>query len=335
MAFQITQGLFSPEFTDFHAVIGVSVEATGDVIRKRYLRVAKALHPDSFASASPSDLKSASELLSKLVNPAYKKLTAKEKDLAEYQLLLKLKAQQALRDGPPILQSSKARELLKVQNWLEYYNEGLTELTQLQYVNLQQSIAIIGSLSELNLAYLMCREAKSQGNVPGSLIGKQFVPATPNSPSPSAAKGVDPNQSIASPVVTPAPAPRPEPEQPAAVPIPTFVDAYCRRAEELISKNQFSAAIKELRDALKDDPSNSRCHELLGTVYLNQKQLTMARISFDQALKFDPKNKGALQGKAEVEKLSQDKSTKPPTSKSEKAEKSSGGLFGLFGGRKK
>ncbi|NJN87247.1 MAG: J domain-containing protein [Leptolyngbyaceae cyanobacterium SL_7_1] len=48
MAFNIEQGLFSPEFTDHHAILGVPVNADPKEIRKQYLKIVRRLHPDGF-----------------------------------------------------------------------------------------------------------------------------------------------------------------------------------------------------------------------------------------------------------------------------------------------
>jgi curved DNA-binding protein CbpA len=329
MVSQISQGLFSTDFTDFHAVIGAPVDANGDEIRKRYLQIAKRLHPDTLATASPEDRQIAAEILSKLVNPARQKLS-KEKDLTEYQLLLKLKGKEAIRSGLPVLRSPKARELQNAQNWSAFYQSALQELANQQYEVLSQSLNLIGELSELNLVYLVRRESQASDDTSGSRSPRPVAKPSSSTPpfqpaestpvaSPSSGGSVDSEVNDSSP----------------ATPLSIFIDAYCRRAEELMEKNQFSAAIKELRDALKDDPNNSRCHALMGQVYLKQKQLTMARISFDQALKFDPKNESALKGKQEIERLSKDKGGKSSSGPKTPPNEKSGGLFGLFGGRKK
>ncbi len=340
MAFQLSQGLFSLEFTDFHAVIGASVDASGDEIRLRYLQVAKRLHPDSLASVSPEDRQIAGEILSKLVNPAYKKLS-KEKDLVEYQLLLKLKGKEALRIGVPILKSAKAIELQNTKNWSKFYETVLQELISQQYTNLRESLNLMGEISELNLVYLVRRESSapedttagfrsSRNQYAQSASVAQSISASSSTPTLNQ-NPVESDQSIPN---TAGRVAAEESSRQTSTPLSIFIDAYCRRAEDLMAKNQFSAAIKELRDALKDDPTNSRCHALMGRVYLLQKQLTMARISFDQALKSDPSNEAALQGKQAIEKLNKGKSGKPANSPH--VEEKSGGLFGsLFGGRKK
>ncbi|MBC6474524.1 MAG: DnaJ domain-containing protein [Hormoscilla sp. GM102CHS1] len=45
MSFLIQKGLFKTDFTDYHAILGVPVYAENKEIRKRYMKIAKKLHP--------------------------------------------------------------------------------------------------------------------------------------------------------------------------------------------------------------------------------------------------------------------------------------------------
>jgi Tfp pilus assembly protein PilF len=87
-----------------------------------------------------------------------------------------------------------------------------------------------------------------------------------------------------------------------------------------------------LRDALKIDPSSSRCQTLMGRVYLKQKQLTMAKVHLTQALKLDPENLDAIKAMAELQKL--ERAAGKTTQAGKPDEQKRGGLFGLFGGKK-
>lgn len=70
MSFNIDKGLFNSDFIDHHAVLGIPVDADQKGIRKRYLKIARRLHPDSSDLKTAEDRRLASEYLSKLVNPA-------------------------------------------------------------------------------------------------------------------------------------------------------------------------------------------------------------------------------------------------------------------------
>src|SRR3712207_6925717 len=63
----------------------VPVDADVKEIRKRYLDIARRLHPDTCKAASDAEKQLAGELLSKLVNPAYKILSRSEEHTSELQ----------------------------------------------------------------------------------------------------------------------------------------------------------------------------------------------------------------------------------------------------------
>ena len=49
MSLKIDRGLFKYDFIDHHAILCVPVDADVKDIRKRYLQIARRLHPDSSA----------------------------------------------------------------------------------------------------------------------------------------------------------------------------------------------------------------------------------------------------------------------------------------------
>lgn len=332
MSFQIDRGLFQFDFVDQHAVLGVPVDADAQTIRKRYLKIARRLHPDSCASDSEEDKQRASQFLSKLVNPAWEKLS-QEKERIEYDLVVKLKAQQAAKQGGVEL-GNFGKELSNASNPDHFYRASLKSLAEKQFEHLDQTLDIIGQISELNMVYLMRRD------------GQRTVAATePKKTIYTGSNIPDSSQSFNTPTTTQTRQAPPRRE--------SVTDQYCRRAEGYAAKNNFAQAVLELRDALQLEPKNSRCHALLGTVYLRQNQATMARIHFDKALEADPQNAVAIEGKQRLELLQQ-KSTgktstatqgsktsakappqKPGTKSNKPDDKSGGGLFGLFGGKKK
>ncbi|MBF2029361.1 MAG: DnaJ domain-containing protein [Oscillatoriales cyanobacterium C42_A2020_001] len=333
MSFQIDRGLFLFDFVDQHAVLGVPIDADTQTIRKRYLKIARRLHPDSCASESEEDKQRASQFLSKLVNPAWEKLS-QEKERVEYDLVVKLKAQQAAKQGGIEL-GNLGKELSIASNPDHFYRASLKSLADKQFEHLDQALDIIGQLSELNMVYLMRKEG--QGAVATADANKKTIYTGSNIP--------DSSQSSNRPVATKTPNTSPRRE--------SVADQYCRRAEGYTAKNNFAQAVLELRDALQLEPRNSRCHALLGTVYLRQNQATMARIHFDKALETDPQNAIAIEGKQKLDLLQQKNTGKTsaatqgtktsaktspqkPSPKSNKPDdKSGGGLFGLFGGKKK
>ncbi len=314
MAFEINHGLgrFNSK-RDLHAALGIPLSAQPAEIRKRYLKIAKALHPDSRDEEAGKKL--ASDLLSKFVNPAYETLS-QEKERQEYQVILRLLEKQLVTANiVPEPTFAAAEMLFNAANVEETYQQALEELAKHQYSDLANVLKVSEQISELNLIYLW----RSAG-------GKATAPVTP-----PVATATAPAKTTDDTHVRPAV----EPVAAAAVPpakTEQYTEQYYRRAEELLNKGVYLEAIKELKDALRIDPRSARCNALLGKVYLQQGQNSMAKVYFNQALKLNPQEIVAIQGLetiAKKERKAQQKATQPPQSKEGQGRK--GGLFGLFG----
>lgn len=313
MSFQIERGLFLLDFSDYHAILGVSVEADVKEIRKNYLKIARRLHPDSCAAESEADKHLAGQLLSKLVNPAWEKLS-QEKNRTDHLVVLKLKGQAAARKLDQLaIMSNLAKQLLTSKNADYFYRTALQDLAERQYQHLDQTIELTAQISELNLAYLIVTHGTGESTT-GDLKKQTYTPS-------------------ATPTASKAPTKVEEP------PKESLADQYYRRAEGFLAKGNCAQAVIELRDALKLEPNNSRCHSLMGMAYLRQKQPTMAKIHFNKALSIDAQDPIALEGKQKLEPPTAKPSTQGSATKSAaKANqpKPNGGLFGgLFGGKKK
>ncbi len=297
--FTFTQGLFKFEFTDHHAILGVSLDAEFGEIRKRYMRVARRLHPDTCPFENEADREFANQLLSKLVSPAYNKFS-KESDRAEYSAILnKLHNTIDLQRSQIKLTTDAAKQIAKGGNYQQLYKVALQELSDRQYKSLDLTLAVIGEISELNLAYLLRKATR---------IGVVTPPPLP-------------------PVKPPGDSVKPTPEKPTAQ--NPLVEQACRRAETLISNKNYTKATLELKGALKIEPNHSLCHALLGLCYLQQNQGTMAKIEVKKALSLNPQEPKAL----EVKKLLEKAAT--VYKKGNKSDKGGGLLGGLFGGNKK
>lgn len=311
--FEIKQGIAIFDCPDHYASLGLAIGASKGEIRKRYFKIARSLHPDSCPPGM--DKAQASKMLSKLVNPAYEVLS-QDKDLEEYKVLLRLVGQRATREvDPASIRADSAQTLLGASDFEAVYQEQVHQLAQNQFETLTGVGAIVSQLSELNLAYLIRTEKTKQ-------TGPAPVQVAQAQPTASA-----PKETVAS--STPQAQP---PAQAAAAPTSQFVNDYCRRAEELINKNRLNDAIVELRDALKLEPQSSRCHSLMGSIYLKKATLKMAKVHFTQALKSNPQDLEALKGMAKIDKLEKrSNSSAKPSTPQRPARK---GLFGLFGGKK-
>ncbi|MCC5645555.1 J domain-containing protein [Nostoc sp. CHAB 5824] len=316
MSFKIDRGLFKYDFVDHHAILCVPVDADVKEIRKRYLKIARRLHPDSNSTESAAQKQLGNELLSKLVNPAYEKLCG-DRTRTEYTLILSQIGKRLIQESTSVtLNTDLAKQLANASNLDHFYRSAIAKIGETQYDSLEQALQVIAQVSELNLVYLM-RSA-----------GKASAPPPPAQPKVNSGT----HQSNTAKNIPP-PAPPKE---------DSIVEQYIRRAQSLIDKNQFAQAKVELQDALKLEPKNSRCHSLIAMVYLKQNQLKMAKIHFDNALKLDPNDETALQWKPKIDRaIGQQPSDQKVTSSANNGDKQpdksgSGGLFGgLFGGKKK
>ncbi|MFY7806569.1 MAG: J domain-containing protein [Limnoraphis robusta] len=298
MSFEVKKGLFQLGFTDSHAILGVSMDAEFSDIRKRYTRIARRLHPDTCPFKKPEEKELAKQLLAKLVSPAYNRFS-KESERKEYELLLKTIGERVVKEQRTLtLHSDIAKQLLTAANYQQTYEALLEQLAQKQYESPQQILEVVGEISELNQAYLLRKAAKGGSAAP-----------------------------------TPAPTPQPKSETPAPTPTPpkkdSAVEQACSRAEKLMAIQNYAQAILELKDAIRQEPENSRCHGLLGLAYLGQNQPKLATPHVKRALQLDPKQPQALEAKKQLEKAAPPKGKQPQ-------QKPGGGLFGgLFGGGKK
>jgi curved DNA-binding protein CbpA len=320
MSFQIKRGLAEFSYSDHYAALGLPVDAAAAAIRKRYLILARMLHPDSCAPSI--DKKLASQVLSKLVNPAYQFLS-QDKERTDYEMLLKLVGQRAnLEFDTARLHHQTSKNLLTSDHYQTFYLETIQELSEHQYSQLSQAVNAIEQMSELNLMFLLRRELMQSPRNHPSFAGTQ--PAAPVQPT-------SPDVSITTPVKEPI-------TQQAATSSDAFIRQYIRRAEEYIEKNLYQPAIQELRSAQKLDPQNFRCNLLLGSIYLKLKQPKMAKGYLLNAQKLEPRNASLLQ---EMEGLKKQESAavKPTPSGVKVAptggkSKESPGPFGWFGKKK-
>lgn len=338
MSVQVTKGLFSlDDFTDCHAILGVPVTADANTIRKRYLKIARKLHPDSFiGQEATEEAQVATQVFSKLVGPAYNTLS-QEKERKEYLLLIQLKGKQAVQQMVAIDSLGATAQTLAAADDLDHaYTESVTALAHTQYEALSGCLEAIGQLSELNLVYLM-RQASAN---------KKLITSAPADPSPAPSTSSNTSTgSTSSNTSTGTPAPG----TPAASRTTSSLENYLRRADDYIAQKDFRSATMDLRDAMRIDPNDSRCHALMGKLYLAQGNLPMARVSVKRSLELDPTNATALKAKKELEKRGQvvdvggpkgsasaGKASNAASSRKKDSKPDGGGfLGGLFGGKKK
>jgi len=280
MPFPISQGLFQFDLIDHFAVLGVSIDAEHEEIRERYLKIAYKLHPDTCRIHTPAEREQANQLLAKLVNPAYEHL-GRDLSREEFRLILAQMGKAMARDAGKITISSEpARKLAQSSaNYELAYQKILQSLAIDQYTALENTYQKIAQLSELNLVYLMLTEG--QGNK--KTTRKVFI-----------SQG-NPNQSelVGATFITAAEAKAKE----------SPLEAYIRRAQASLDQNNPAQALRELRDALRQEPDNGICHALIGLAYLRQNQLSMARVHINRAWQTSPQDATVIKCKQELDKV--------------------------------
>ncbi|MGF1457929.1 MAG: DnaJ domain-containing protein [Leptolyngbyaceae cyanobacterium] len=314
----IEKGLFQFDLTDYHAILGVSLDADAKTIRKRYLKIARKLHPDSLRSGTEADRQRANELLSKLVNPAYETLT-QEKAMVEHKIVLRMRGEQLNRQQTVAFESAAAKAIVGSSNAAPMYTNQLKELADAQYESLESVLEVTGQISELNLAYLMTTASPNGGATAASAT------AAPASGESSATAGETATAESSQPkaAATPPPAPRRRRE--------SIMDSYLNRAAEFALRKNYSQAILEVREAVKSQPQNGRCHGQLAAYYFEAGQTKMAKIHLKRAIELN--YSGDLVTELEA-KLNKSTAKQADQNSAKKAPaKSKGGLFGLFGGK--
>lgn len=275
MAFPIQQGLFQFELIDYYAILGVPLDANVGEIRQRYLKIAYRLHPDTCRAINNVEKERASQLFSKLVNPAYEHLS-KEHSRNEFRLVItQIGKGVAQNIAKTTLASEPAKKLAQANSNIEAaYRKLLQPLAIDEYLTLDGVYQKIAQISELNLVYLMLSEGQPSKKVyTPTYVGASAMASSSTS------------------------------EMPKIPDIETGVTSYLRRAQDSLSSGNYAQVILEIRDALKLDPNHSTCHALLGLAYLRQEQTSMARVHINQAVKGNPKDPIVIESKKELDQL--------------------------------
>lgn len=81
----------------------------------------------------------------------------------------------------------------------------------------------------------------------------------------------------------------------AAVPAQPSVQERLANARKAVGSGNWSAAMRELTVAARDEPQNADVHNLLGYTYRKRSSPDLAKAfqHYNMALKFDPRHKGA------------------------------------------
>lgn len=313
MISEIKYGLFKYEVKDYYAVLGVPVYANAQEIRLRYLKIAYQLHPDTCKISDENYKKKASQILSKLVNPAYENLY-KDKPRRECELILGEISRKLAADAYKItIATESAKTLFNQDHGREkLYTELLEKLAVEQYQDLDKIITKIALISELNMVYVMFqteseRTSTRKINVPSATSEKSPVIVSASNQESS-----EPTKNINS-----------AGEDDSSGSTMSRLSRLIRSATQSKEQGNFEQGVLDLREALKIEPNNSTSHALIGSIYLEQGNLTYGKIHIKKAIQLDPNNSLAKESQEKLKNLqAQDK--KKPDSKTQKTpEKSS------------
>ncbi|TAF08705.1 MAG: molecular chaperone DnaJ [Nostocales cyanobacterium] len=274
---------------DPYAVLGVSVNADDRQVTKRYHALAKLLHPDNFIIVNKPDQNLAELILTRLINPAYQELKQDQKRLNRV-ATLRIRASALNEQTILNFQNSLNLDLISMSDSeVElFYEKATTAYASAQYKSLQQFHQVTRRMNKLNLVYLSLQKNQFQETQTFTDESRSIVPLpkvtlielklseTNNSP-------------------------------PTSI---NYAQRHYERAVQYHQQAQWALAVKELRDAIKLEPSNSDHYALLGVVHFQQNFTGMAKVYIRQALKLNPQHPLALKY-AELLKINQNDQSHP------------------------
>lgn len=304
------------QFSDPYSVLGIAVSADDQRVLKRHRAIAKLLHPDALANATAEDAVLASQILARLVNPAYQEIKS-ENGRAEVLARLRMDIRYKSRQSPPTPSTAESQALLESPSHSldTLYEDAIASFAEKQYSPLSQFPIITPQILELNAIYLYIKIGSPE------ILEKRtgVIPAVAARPISYA----------------------PVPDVPAGKSEPSYAERHAERAKEYLKKRNWSMAVQELRDAIRLEPDRGEFHALLAIAYFMQNLPGMAKVHCRQALKLDPKNPLALRyaPKLGVETGTSAPASRPspkgdrPLSASAPSRENRKGLFGLFSKR--
>ncbi|WP_103667213.1 J domain-containing protein [Pseudanabaena sp. BC1403] len=376
--FRIDRGIGQYDFNDYYAVLGLPLTAESSLVRRRYLLIAKCLHPDIHGRSS-TEKEVATQYLSKLVNPAYNVLS-QERERTEYSAILKLLGKRLMKRNQKFLPQSNIAQQYLVSSKDFNYEQTVHDIAKAQYQDLGKALEQTGLLSELNLVHILLQEGYKPVQSTPITSSSSYMSSTrpdgddtriqtgntavtrPSSSGNTSVNNTGANRSNSS--YSSAGSSyqmRSESQTPLRNNINTTntssntsakstnqasnssqasnksnaadgsITQYIRQAENYINQKLWASALKELRSAIQVDCNNSKCHALLGFVYMNQKLSGMAKVSFLQALKLNPDEPIAKQYIDQVSGTNSGGTNASKTDPKAKNDKK-GGFFGWLGG---
>lgn len=323
---------------DYHAILGAPLNADERQVRRAYLKVAKALHPDGFAGRE-GERALAAWLFSKLISPA-NEVMSRDRERTEYLTILKLRTKQLLTVPASEIwpKTAAAQSLIGAANLDATYTDTVYELATTLYQDLPTALERIGELSQLNLAYLLLSN-NFKPPAPPKVAAKSLRP--PSQPIPNAGSArYNPAQPPpakpevpSSPVqpVASAKVPTPEPAKPVEfAPDPGRV--RFDQAMSMMERSNYREAIQFLNFAISADPNQSEYYLQRGIAHQETGNIPLARPDFRRAIMLDPDN---TEAQARLKAIASRPRTEDPASKAaanrpEAKSESKKGLFGRF-----
>jgi tetratricopeptide (TPR) repeat protein len=307
---------------DPYAVLGIPVTADPQRITKRYRSVAKVLHPDRYGTADPQVREWVTQILARLVNPAYAKI---KDDLGQREILalVRLQSLQNLKDGVPV-QSAIARSLMQqpVQSTEIFYEQQVSRIAE-TLSDVPEAVGDrIQDLLELNSVYLQLKQGESP------LRQRRTGLMSPPSPTVTPIQhNTHHSSSFNEPLSGPLNGPLSGPLSNGLGTPQHYAQRHYDRAKHYAQTSRWKEAVQELKDAIRLDPTCSHYHALMGFIYMKQEQMGMARVYFKQALKLNPEDKLAKRFSEYLPKTATSPQ-EPPKVEAKPTERR--GLFGRF-----
>ncbi|PLS69109.1 MAG: molecular chaperone DnaJ [Cyanobacteria bacterium M5B4] len=157
--FTIDRGLGKYKITDYYAILGVPLTANPEEIRKKFLAIAKALHPDTFTGTDRERL-TATMFFARMISPAYQILT-NDRSRSEYIATLKLLVQNLKKKDEQIEVKSEVAKNFQKDFHPTFYPSTVETVSRDQYQNIDKALTVVADLSEINLIYLMAQDTIS------------------------------------------------------------------------------------------------------------------------------------------------------------------------------
>ncbi len=295
MLFIIDQGLFQYNIRDHHAILGVSLDANDQEIRKQYLKIARLIHPDTCKFSTDREKNLANSLFSRLVSPANKQISTLQLR-TEHLCVVERIAKKITEDSNfPVITSEDGKKLLEadVSSLHLVYRSLINKISETQYAEVEEVVSKIGQISQINLVYII--QKRRHGS---KWEGKNSIM---------------PNEYSAT----------------------ESVNSYIKRAKQYIEQNLPIQAITELKEVLKHDPSNAIAHALTGIAYLKQNQFTMAKIHINKSMQLGAQDALVIKAKEALDKFVKESDSPKSDNGREQSSKKNNEIFkNIFGGKK-